>query len=243
MLAVISDIHGNLTALEAVLKDIEASNISNIICLGDVADFGPMPAECLARVRDLACPVIMGNTDDYLLNPRKNTELARLGERGEILLEVERWCAAQLSEQDKHFISSFSERLSQPVGEIPALFFHASPRNYDDIIRVDTPEDDIRRYCDGYDATLMLGGHTHQQFLRRIDDWFFINPGSVGAAFQKLPGKQEIRPSWAEYAVLSERKGQPSITFRRVLYELEALLEAAAAMPHGDFFVNQWVQK
>ncbi|NIW96181.1 MAG: hypothetical protein GWN20_25895, partial [Phycisphaerae bacterium] len=68
-LAIISDIHGNLIALEAVLAVLAQEEIDQMVCLGDVAATGPQPHETIARLRELNCPVVMGNTDDWLLNP------------------------------------------------------------------------------------------------------------------------------------------------------------------------------
>lgn len=63
MLAVISDVHGNLSALGAVLNDIEAAGVDALVCLGDVASFGPQPRETLCCVQAFECPVVMGNAD------------------------------------------------------------------------------------------------------------------------------------------------------------------------------------
>ena len=68
-LALISDIHGNLPAFDAVLAHISGRNISQIVCLGDVMASGPQPREALARLKALACPVVMGNTDAWMLTP------------------------------------------------------------------------------------------------------------------------------------------------------------------------------
>ncbi|MBI3286567.1 MAG: metallophosphoesterase family protein [Chloroflexi bacterium] len=68
--AIFSDIHGNLVALEAILAEIERERVDQMICLGDVAATGPQPAETLHRLRELNCPVVMGNTDARFLNPQ-----------------------------------------------------------------------------------------------------------------------------------------------------------------------------
>jgi predicted phosphodiesterase len=70
-IAIISDIHGNMVALDAALADIESEHVDQIVCLGDVAEFGPHPREVLARLRALGCPVIMGNTDERLIDPAR----------------------------------------------------------------------------------------------------------------------------------------------------------------------------
>ena len=69
-LALISDMHGNLPAFEAVVEDVQLQGITQFLCLGDVANFGPQPKETLGYLQTLACPVVMGNTDDSLLKPR-----------------------------------------------------------------------------------------------------------------------------------------------------------------------------
>ena len=69
-LALLADIHGNLTALEAVLDDMDIFDVEDILCLGDAANFGPQPQETLRRVHELGPKVVMGNTDAYLLRPR-----------------------------------------------------------------------------------------------------------------------------------------------------------------------------
>ncbi len=68
-LALISDIHGNNVALEAVLTAISTQNITQVICLGDVASTGPQPCEVIKRLREIGCPVVMGNMDVWLLQP------------------------------------------------------------------------------------------------------------------------------------------------------------------------------
>ena len=75
MIAVISDIHGNLPGLEAVLNDIEEVGAEQIVCLGDVAGFGPQPREALASIKALGCPVVMGNADMEMLRPRQLEEI------------------------------------------------------------------------------------------------------------------------------------------------------------------------
>ena len=96
--ALISDIHGNLTALEAVLAELADEPVDQIVCLGDVAIFGPQPREALARVRELACPVVMGNTDAWALSP---TPHPVRDEETRFFNAVELWGAAELTDADR----------------------------------------------------------------------------------------------------------------------------------------------
>ena len=98
-LGLISDIHGNLLALDAVLEELEREGVDEIVCLGDVA-VGPQPAEALARVRELGCPVVMGNWDAAFISgmPEPKDEV------GEMLVEIGNWWAAFLSPDDRTFM-------------------------------------------------------------------------------------------------------------------------------------------
>ena len=97
-LAVISDIHGNLVALEAVLAAITARDIEIIICLGDVAATGPQPQQVIERLRAIGCPVVMGNTDAWLLEPKLEETTDPFAQR---IQDIELWGAQQLSTADK----------------------------------------------------------------------------------------------------------------------------------------------
>ena len=68
--ALIADIHGNLVALDAVLSDIERRRVDRVVCLGDVAATGPQPCEAIDRIAEIGCDVVMGNTDEWLIEPR-----------------------------------------------------------------------------------------------------------------------------------------------------------------------------
>ena len=131
-IALISDIHGNLVALEAALADIQRRGAERIICLGDVAAGGPQPREVIQRLHDLAIPVVMGNTDQWLLNPvpidadseEKEQEAAR-----------DQWAAAQLTAADTELVLGYQPTLSLDFGHgFTLLCYHGSPRSFNDRI-------------------------------------------------------------------------------------------------------------
>src|ERR687887_395640 len=108
-IAVISDIHGNCAGLEAVLADLRLYPTDRVVCLGDAIQGGAQPAETVARLRELACPVVMGNADAWLLTGQETgTEAVT-----EKQLQVRQWSLAQLSGDDIEFIRGF-----QPTVEI-----------------------------------------------------------------------------------------------------------------------------
>ena len=244
MIALIADIHGNLPGLEAVLKDIEQTGAKRIVCLGDVA-FGPQPREALAGVKALGCPVVMGNTDASLLEPRQREEVT--GEDAQVIFDIERWCAEQMTEDDRAFVRTFEPTASLDVDGTSLLCFHGSPRSFNDVIVATTPEetlDDLFANESTNRAQVMAGGHTHTQLLRRYKGGFLINPGSVGLPFAYFKGAEgAVNPHWAEYALLGSRQGQPSFTFRRVPYDVAPLVRAAreSDMPHAETWLEGWL--
>ena len=243
-IGLIADIHGNFQALEVVLRELEQEHIEQIICLGDIGSLGPQPHEVVERLRDLGCPVIMGNTDEWLLNPPVVTEKHSESER--ILREVNAWCVEQLSSEDLAYIRTFSPTLGLPLDEKRTLLcYHGSPRSFDDVIAAVTPDTEVQRMLGEQTAAVMVGGHTHIQMIRRYQDAHLVNVGSVGlpgvnAGSPELPMNHEVH--WAEYGVLSLEQGRLSIDLRRTPLDVADLLRAArrSDMPHADWWEKKW---
>src|SRR5437588_7096960 len=102
--AIIADIHANLIALEAVIADLEREQPDQLVCLGDVASFGPQPKETLERVKSLNCPVVMGNADAWALDPKP---VPQSSPDAQIIEDISGWCAAQYTSEDLNFIRTF----------------------------------------------------------------------------------------------------------------------------------------
>ena len=234
----ISDIHGNLPALEAVLDDLELQQLDRVICLGDIC-FGPQVHECLGRVRELGCPVILGNWDNWSLEgfPAADDPVTMM------LYEIGRWWAEQLTDEDRAFVRTFSPTLEVPLDDAPPLLcFHGSPRSFTDWILASTPDDDLEDMFVGVEATVLLGGHTHLQMLRRYGPSMIVNPGSVGQPFSQW-WPREIRVGrWAEYGVIDIDGPRVDVELRRVPYDVDALLRhlAGSAMPHQRWWIDSW---
>jgi len=237
-IGLISDIHGNLLALDAVLAELEQDDLDGLICLGDVA-VGPQPREALARVRGLDCPVVMGNWDAWFLErpPPPQDEI------GMLLHEINAFWADQLDDDDLAYMRSFVPQTELPLGNgETALCFHGSPSSYDDFIFATTPDEELRHMLGDAQATLMIGGHAHLQLLRRFEQILFVNPGSVGLPFSDWwPNRVRIAPR-AEYGVLVHDEGRLHIELRRTTYDVEALLRLSleSGMPHARWWADSW---
>src|SRR5512141_775534 len=149
--AVISDIHANRSALDKVLEDLQNHPADQIVCLGDAIQGGPQPAEVVRRLRELRCPVVMGNADAWLLSGVDTGNEITNEERERTLNAVREWSLAQLSPDDRAFIQAF-----QPTVEIELeadrklLCFHGSPDSFDDIMLPETPQEQLFKFLGQY---------------------------------------------------------------------------------------------
>jgi len=240
-IALLSDIHGNLIALECVLAEITREAPDQIVCLGDIAEGGPQPHAVVERLQHLGCPIVMGNTDLRLSSPRldepRTPDLAPS-------YAMELWCVDQLTAADRAFIQTFPLMIALPLDhEISLLAFHGSPQATTDMLLASTPEPELSDLLGDSHATILAGGHTHVQLVRRYRDMVIVNPGSVGLPFeQPVAGGPICRPPWAEYAIVSVGQGRVSIDLRRTPIPIEPLLESVAhsGMPYPELWTEDW---
>jgi putative phosphoesterase len=221
--AAIYDIHGNLPALEATLRDVRETGVDCIVVGGDVVP-GPMPRETLACLQGLDLPVqfIQGNGDRQVVARMRGTATRELPEPHEDVLQ---WNARQLQLEDGLAISSWPAILRAAIaglGEV--LFCHATPRNDTDIFTRLTPDDRLAPIFAGLDAQVVVCGHTHMQFDRTIGRIRVVNAGSVGMPFGE-PG--------AYWLLLG-----PDVELRWTPYDLKAAAGRirATAYPQAEAF-------
>ncbi|MFC2031360.1 metallophosphoesterase family protein [Chloroflexota bacterium] len=246
-IGIISDVHGNLHALDAVLHEIQAEGANDVVCLGDVAAFGPQPHEVIARLRGLrlqpalCAHFVMGNTDAWLLDPVAHQTRDADTQK---VTEVEMWASRQLTRADRAFIHAFQQTVGMELdGGLSLLCFHGSPKSASGIIEAATPEDELERMLGGETAAVMAGGHTHAQMLRRHGEVMLINPGSVGLPYQMNRETRKVcHPRWAEYAVLDVKGASLNVAFRRVPYDHQQVVAQAlvSGMPHAEWWVTEF---
>jgi predicted phosphodiesterase len=244
--AIISDIHGNAFALDVVIADFKRDAVDQLVCLGDAIQGGPQPAEVVGRLRELACPVVMGNADAWLLTGEETGAEAISDTRLLKMNDVRTWMLEQLSEEDKAFIRAFRPTVKIPLGERHNLLcFHGSPASFDDIILPTTAEEEFQRLLVPYLPSIMTGGHTHMQQIRRIgvSDSFFFNPGSVGLAYSHQQTEEDFRlDAWAQYAILTAEGPRIALEFRCIPYSAQALIEVylRSGRPHTEEAIAQY---
>jgi len=235
----ISDLHGNRLALEAVLEDLEEAGIDRLVCLGDVAA-GPEPRATIERLQALECPVVVGNWDCWLLEGMPHLP----GEAGPKLRDQGDWSAGQLGEAEQAFLASLPPHVELNLDGAAVLCVHGSPRSTTDDIQATTPDAELAEMLAGTEPAFLAAGHTHVQLASQTGSTLIVNPGSVGLPFNSWPvnGALKVSP-WAEYAILTIDEGLIATELRRVSYDISALLEVAreSGMPHTEWWADQWV--
>jgi putative phosphoesterase len=212
--AAIYDIHGNLPALEAVLEEIRKAEVDHVVVGGDVVP-GPMPRETLACLFELNVPVhfIQGNGERVVLAQLAGREIDEVPIQ---FREVVSWVAQQIDPEHHRQMANWPKTLSLEIGGLgDVLFCHATPRNDTDIFTGLTPEERLLPAFGGLSVHVVICGHTHMQFDRKIGTIRLVNAGSVGSPFGE-PG--------AHWLIIG-----PDIEFRKTLYDLNRAAERIRA--------------
>jgi predicted phosphodiesterase len=227
--AVLADIHGNLPALEAVLRDVEAAAVDMIVLNGDLAD-GPMPAETLDRLEALGTQAmwVRGNTDRCLAAAFDGT-FESSGLPANAPEAYFTWCAARIGPAHRDRLASLPLSITLDIENLgPVAFCHGTARDDNEFILVDSP---VAHYQDAFAALperTVVVGHTHMPFDRLADTRRVINPGSVGLPYGH---------AGAAWALLG-----PDVVLRRTGYDTAAaaatLLASATDLPGIEFLAG-----
>ena len=187
-LALLGDIHANLAAFRAVLADVEGSGIDRGVLTGDLVMRGDDPEGCVAEVRRLGWPCVMGNTDRKVVEGPDadpgHPKADRVGSRA--------WTVNRLSDESLRFLGELPMVARVPIGVATVAVMHGSPTDPNGTIDAGTPKRRLARLADELEADCIVTGHTHEPLVRRAGGVLVVNPGSVGEAL-----RGELRPSWA----------------------------------------------
>lgn len=202
--------HGNLTALDAVIADLERRGVRRVIQGGDLALAGCQPAEVIDRVRELGWPGVHGNVDELLWAPEQHELQLRRAPKLRALLEVlffdYAWATLKLIGPERlQWLCS----LPAEHHELALLVLHASPG---DLWRAPMPDSEDRELIDTYEACnadVVVYGHIHRPFVRPLKDFTVANSGSAGSPFDGDPR--------ASYLLFDEGSAQ----IVRVEYDVE----------------------
>src|SRR5260370_12898017 len=227
-IAIVSDIHGNLPAFEAVLADLRETARDLIFHGGALAHAGASPAEIVDRIRDLAWPGVLGNTDEMLFAPESLEEFAKQAPKLQPLCAALRDMARATCEMVGEERLSWLRDLPRSQIRSGLALVHASPEN---LWRAPLPEAtdaELESVYRPLGRRIAVYGHIHRSYIRSVSGMTVANSGSVSLSYDG-----DVR---ASYLLLNDSK--PEI--RRVEYDLakELKLLAGCGLPHAD-----WVAK
>ena len=209
-IAVISDIHSNLDAFEAVIADLPT--VDNIICLGDIVGYGPQPNEVVEKVRQLRPVVVLSGNHDYAIS---TGEIEGFSPHAAI---AAKWTRKQLKKENLRYLTALSPSSRLVLDEVRISLFHASPRDpLSEYIYPGILQSEVDTLLDQSEGKLLLLGHTHVPMVCSSKKGILANPGSVGQPRDTIPR--------ASYAILTVSDGRVSVVIRRVVYNIDSVAE------------------
>jgi putative phosphoesterase len=226
--AIVSDIHGNSTAFEAVLADLRQTSPDLILHGGDLGDTGSSPVEVVDRIRDLGWQGVAGNTDEMLFDPESLTRFASgLPQLKSLFDTIEEMAAAARETMGEDRLAWLRALPRAQIHEHFALV-HASPETTWRAPMDSAADADLASAYGPLGRPVVVYGHIHRPYIRNISGVVVANSGSVG-----LPHDGDRR---AAYLLLDDF--EPSI--RRVEYEVDRELKllAACGRPHADWIAR-----
>jgi predicted phosphodiesterase len=233
-IAAVSDLHGNLFALDAVLADIERRGVDRIVNLGDIVSGPLLPRETAERLMALGLPTIRGNHERQVLT----LDPVRMG-------PSDRYAFDMLGDEERRWLAALPSVLSLE-GDI--FLCHATPGNDVDCYLEDLVERELRpaplrrieARTAGVEASLILCGHSHIPKLVHLPSGqVILNPGSVGIqayeGHDPAPHRVEIGAPHARYAVAERRGNRWSVDFFAVAYDWESAARLAEQRERPDW--------
>ena len=224
--AVITDIHANLPALQASLRRIDELGIEQIYCGGDLVGYGPHRNEVCALIQERAIPTIYGNYDHAIARDLHDCGCAYITPHDrEIGQESVEWTLEHTDQRSKDFMRDLPFDLRFTVGEASVHLVHGSPRKVNEYLFEDKPASLYERLAAAEEADVLVFGHTHKPWDHEYGGVRFVNCGSVG--------KPKDGDPRGAFAILDASSGSLEVTIERVAYDAETVADEvrAAGLP------------
>jgi putative phosphoesterase len=225
--AVITDIHGNLRALQAALAAIDGLGIEEIYCGGDLVGYGPHPNEVCALIHEREIPTIYGNYDYAIARDLDDCGCAYVTQHDrELGQRSVAWTLANTDQAAKDFMHQLPFDLWFPLGSEDVHLVHGSPRKVNEYLFEDKPASLYERLAAAENAGVLVFGHTHKPWMHTYGGVLFVNCGSVG--------KPKDGDPRAAFAILeADSAGAVTASIERVLYDADAVAREveAAGLP------------
>lgn len=232
-IAIISDIHGNLPALQAVLEDIHAFGADQVYCLGDLTDAAPWHNEVIALIRCRQIPVIMGNHDERIAFNHPVLPLSKHSKvEQDARLTAINYTKDTITPDNKAFLTDLPRfiRLSFPSATL--LLVHGSTRSNDEYLYEQHAEKDLLNMLDEHRADILITGHTHLSYIRQLEPAgkMVMNTGAVGRSKEK--------DRLAAYLQLTIAGEKLTPVIRKVAYPIADTIAGIRSSPIPDFYAD-----
>jgi putative phosphoesterase len=220
-IAVVSDIHGNLTALEAVLADLRETAPDLIFHGGDLVQGGSNSAGVVDMIRDLGWPGVVGNTDELMFRPESLREFFGVAPIGDVIEEMATFERGALGEERLEWLRGLPSKLVSD----PMALVHASPESCWRGPMPEATDAELEKVYSPLGREVVVYGHVHRPLVRRVTGMTVVNAGSVSLSHD---GDRR-----ASYALLDD----VTPTIRRVEWDLDRELRSLAScgLPHADW--------
>ncbi|MFQ5820247.1 MAG: metallophosphoesterase family protein [Candidatus Heimdallarchaeota archaeon] len=216
-LAVLSDIHGNLEALETIIRHFKGKKIDLWVCPGDIVGYGPFPNECIQLVKDSFKHVIMGNHDHASIDRGVDRNIPAFNPYAHKALL---WTANKLTKESKRFLAELPLTETIPIEKITLAMFHGSPFHpLDEYVDPSYPSTRLDYYIQSTGADILILGHTHVPMVYNSKkEGMLLNPGSVGQPRDRNPQ--------ASAAIIKVEEYKVDIEIFRVKYAIDKTAKA-----------------
>jgi putative phosphoesterase len=225
---VITDIHGNLPALQAALARIDELGIETVYCGGDLVGYGPHPNEVCALIQERAIPTIYGNYDYAIARDLEDCGCAYITPQDrELGQQSVDWTLAHTDRRSKDFMRELPFDLHFAVGSADVHLVHGSPRKVNEYLFEDKPASLYERLAAGEEDRVLVFGHTHKPWVHAYGGVLFVNCGSVG--------KPKDGDARGAFAILAGASAGVEVSIERVEYDAAAVARevAAAGLPEA----------
>ena len=205
-LAIISDIHSNLPALQVVLEQIEKEGIDRILCAGDIVGYGPFPNEVIERLKRIELTTILGNHDRAVLS-RDSSNMNIQAQ------DAVWWTIENLKQEGQDYLARLRSKESFFWNGLSIAIYHGSPKDDNEYVPEESADDELLELAK---SDFLILGHTHVPFVKSLDIGTVINPGSVG---QPRDGDSK-----ASFAIYDHRLRRFEV--KRLAYDIDTVAEA-----------------
>ncbi len=228
----VSDIHGNFPALKAVDKSLHADRFDLIINSGDSTVYAPFPNRVLERLRELQVVSILGNTDRKIIKLLKGKSFKKPSKPEKRIMYTS--TAEALTLKNRKYLQKLPQKKVLKIKGKKLGIFHGSPEHTDEFLFAATPDSRFRKLAANSTCDIIITGHSHTPYHKKIGGVDFINPGSTGRMFDGDPR--------LSCAVLKLKKQAITVRHYRISYDVDAVVQELARQHLPEIYAEMYIR-